>query len=446
MAFVNKKESLFLFIGDLIIFYVSVWLALAFRELSFPMVGNFVLHLEPFSIMFILWVLFFYIAGLYQKHTLIFKRNLPAILLKTQVINIVFSIMFFYFIPYFSITPKTILFIYLVISSGLIYVWRVAIFAKLVKPKKEKALLVARGQESNELLHEVNNNGRYSFSFIHSINLDEQEVDQLDKYLISELENHQASLIVVDIHHPKIESILPTLYSLIFKKVEFIDFSDAYESVFDRVPVSVMGYKWFLENISLKNKFSYDFIKRVFDVIFSFILTVISIPFYPIIMFAIWIEIRVSPFIVQERIGKDNKIIRIFKFRTMTSNDNGVWVNDRDNRITKVGRILRVTRVDELPQLLNVLKGDISIVGPRPDIIGLFDNLSNNLPYYTIRNVVKPGLSGWAQTHQEVPPQSLEETKIRLSYDLYYVKNRDLILDVKIALQTFKTLISRTGK
>jgi lipopolysaccharide/colanic/teichoic acid biosynthesis glycosyltransferase len=130
----------------------------------------------------------------------------------------------------------------------------------------------------------------------------------------------------------------------------------------------------------------------------------------------------------------------------MTSNDSGVWVGESDSRITKVGKFLRATRIDELPQLLNVIKGDMSIIGPRPDIIGLFDDLSSSLPYYTIRNVVKPGLSGWAQTNQEIPPQSLEETKIRLAYDLFYVKNRKLILDVKIVLRTLKTLVSRTGK
>jgi lipopolysaccharide/colanic/teichoic acid biosynthesis glycosyltransferase len=446
MAFVNKKESLILFMGDLLIFYISVWFALFIRNFSIPNTLNFVTHLEPFSIVFILWVLFFYIAGLYQKHTLIFKKSLPRVLLNTQIINIVSAVIFFYFIPYFSITPKTILFIYLIISSVFIYLWRIFIFTKIIKPKKEKAILVARGQESKELLHEVNNNDRYSFSFIHSINLDEYHVDSLDKYLIEELNNHQASLVVVDIHHSKIDSILPTLYSLIFKKVEFVDFSDAYESVFDRVPVSVMGHKWFIENISLKNKFSYDFIKRAFDVLISIILLMPAILIFPFIMLAVYLENKTNPFIVQERIGKDNKIIRIIKFRTMTSNDKGQWVSDGDMRVTKVGKVLRASRIDELPQLMNVLKGDMSLIGPRPDILGLFDKLSNSLPYYTIRNVVKPGLSGWAQTHQEIPPQSLEETKTRLSYDLYYVKNRDLILDIKIALQTLKTLISRTGK
>jgi len=182
------------------------------------------------------------------------------------------------------------------------------------------------------------------------------------------------------------------------------------------------------------------------DLLIALLLFAVTLVVYPFVILAIWFESKTSPFIVQERVGMDNKIIKLYKFRSMTSNDKGKWITDDDNRVTKVGKIIRSSRVDELPQLINVLKGDISLIGPRPDIKGLFDNLENELPYYTIRNVVKPGLSGWAQTHQEIPPHSLEETKIRLSYDLFYIKNRSFVLDVKIALQTLKTLISRTGK
>jgi lipopolysaccharide/colanic/teichoic acid biosynthesis glycosyltransferase len=130
------------------------------------------------------------------------------------------------------------------------------------------------------------------------------------------------------------------------------------------------------------------------------------------------------------------------------NNDRGGWPGDEGdaNRITKVGKFLRQSRLDELPQLLNVFKGDVSLIGPRPDIIGNFEMLSKEVPYYTIRNVVKPGLSGWAQTHQDIVPHSVEETKERLAYDLYYIKNRSFILDVKIGLQTIKTLLSRVGK
>jgi len=130
----------------------------------------------------------------------------------------------------------------------------------------------------------------------------------------------------------------------------------------------------------------------------------------------------------------------------MKSSDRGAWVMDNDKRITHVGSFLRKSRIDELPQLWNVLRGDISLIGPRPDIYDLGQELAHNIPYYTVRSTIKPGLSGWAQINQDVPPQSLEETKVRLAYDLYYVKNRSIVLDGQIIIKTIRTLLSRGGK
>jgi len=120
------------------------------------------------------------------------------------------------------------------------------------------------------------------------------------------------------------------------------------------------------------------------------------------------------------------------------------------NRVTRVGAVLRKLSIDEIPQVWTILKGDMSLIGPRNDIKGLGERLAAEIPYYNIRNFVKPGVTGWAQTHQHymgdnISPQSLEESKTRLSYDLYYVKNRSLLLDVEIALRTIKTLLSRFG-
>ena len=130
----------------------------------------------------------------------------------------------------------------------------------------------------------------------------------------------------------------------------------------------------------------------------------------------------------------------------MRTNDGGIWPTENDSRITRVGRFLRNSRIDELPQFWNVFKGDISLIGPRPDIYDLGVKLSSEIPYYNIRNTIKPGLSGWAQISQELPPHSLDETKLRLAYDLYYVKNRSIMLDIIIVLKTIRTLLSRTGR
>lgn len=446
MSVVNKKEAIVLFLGDLLIFIVSLWLTLFFRYLEIPSNEIWKVHLSSFSVLFLFWVSTFYISGLYKKHTLLLKNSLPKILFNTQISNIILAVLFFYFIPYFSITPKTNLFIYLVISFGLIYFWRLYLFNLITPIRVQNAILIASGKEMDELVHEVNNNKRYNFVFTHALNIDEQKTEDFSQRILKIVDKNDISIVVADLNDREVDELLPDLYNLIFKKIQFLSMHDLYESIFDRVPLSLMNHNWFIKNISTQNKFVYDFLKRVMDISIAFVLMVISLIFYPFVALAIWIESKDKPFIVQERVGKDNKIFKLYKFKSMTSNDSGKWITEGDNRVTKVGKVIRASRIDELPQLINVLRGDISLIGPRPDIIGLFEDLNKQVSYYTIRNVVKPGLSGWAQTHQETPPHSLEETKIRLSYDLYYVKNRSFILDLKIALQTLKTLISRTGK
>jgi lipopolysaccharide/colanic/teichoic acid biosynthesis glycosyltransferase len=132
----------------------------------------------------------------------------------------------------------------------------------------------------------------------------------------------------------------------------------------------------------------------------------------------------------------------------MSLDDGGEGDADRKMKITRVGRFLRASRIDELPQLWNVLRGDISLIGPRPELPNLVNLYEKEISFYNVRHLIKPGLSGWAQLYQKTPPKfatDYVETKIKLSYDLYYIKNRSFWLDIKIALKTLKTLLSRSG-
>ena len=147
--------------------------------------------------------------------------------------------------------------------------------------------------------------------------------------------------------------------------------------------------------------------------------------------------------------GQNNKVIRLLKFRTMLFNDAGEWKERGiENRVTKVGNFLRKTRLDEFPQLWNVIRGDISLIGPRPEFPNAVKHYSEELPYYNVRHLIKPGLSGWAQIYGEHPHHGVDVNKTanKLSYDLYYIKNRSFFLDIKIALQTIKTLGSIAGR
>jgi lipopolysaccharide/colanic/teichoic acid biosynthesis glycosyltransferase len=405
-------------------------------------------HLQPFSILFVIWIIVFYIAGLYEKHTVILKSRLPSIILTTQVVNSGLAIAFFYLIPFFGITPKTILFIYLVVSFIIVLFWRRYGYFYLGTKKMMNAIVIGSGDEMRELMEEVNQNPIYNIHFISSVDLEKGEGDMFWKEIISRIYAEDVSIIAIDLAHPKVEPVLPHLYNLIFSNVSFVDMHKIYEDIFDRVPLSLLKYNWFLENISTSPRAVYDTLKRLMDIFLSFFLTFFSLFLYPFVILAQKLDDGGSIFIRQERVGINNKHIHILKFRSMATDDKGEY-GKVDNNVTRVGNFLRRTRIDELPQLWNVLIGDISLIGPRPELPSLVKQYEKDIPYYNVRHIIKPGLSGWAQIYHDAHPHhgvNARETKNKLSYDLYYIKNRSFLLYLKIALRTLKTLISIAGR
>ncbi|MBL7045250.1 MAG: sugar transferase [Parcubacteria group bacterium] len=439
----RKNESLLLFLGDILFLIAALWVTLALRYFAVPNSEIFYEHLAPFVLLFVVWVLVFFIAGLYDKHTVIFKRKLPSIILNAQIANIIIAALFFFLIPYFGITPKTNLFIYLFISFIFIVFWRLSLFPILENKKRQNALLIAGGKEMLELKEEVNNNKRYNFQFISSLDLDTVDDEELKNYISERVKENNISLIVADTSNEKVSSVIPILYDLIFIKsnFKFLDFQKMYEDTFDRVPLSLVKYNWFLSNVSSLPKITHDLIKRLVDIIVSIILGILSLPFYPFVIILVKLLGDKGPvFFIQERIGRDNKSIYIFKFRSMSIYES--------EKVTKVGNILRRTRIDELPQLWNVLKGDLSLIGPRPEMPSRAAFYEKEIPHYNFRHLIQPGLSGWSLIHSTKHPRfkvEYDETREKLSYDIYYIKNRSLLLDLYIGLKTVKTLFSRTG-
>jgi len=449
MKLVNRKEPWLLLIGDIIVFIFSLWLALLIRFRAVPTGSFFAEHFFPFSILFAIWCLIFFIAGLYEKHTIIFKSHLPLRVFNTQIFNSFLAVVFFYLVPYFGITPKVILFIYIIISLALIFTWRTygqKIFGLKIK---ETAMIFGRDRELNMLLQEVNNNPRYGLEFVSVFDLDQMGAVDFRKDIMDKINPLNISVIVIDSQNEILKNNLAHFYDLLFSQIRFVEINDLYEDIFDRVPISSVGYNWFLENVSLSTSVTYDIFKRVMDMIFAFIFGLISLIVYPVICLAIKLGDGGPIFIIQERIGKNNKLIKVRKFRTMSFNDNEQTESKKNNRITQVGGFLRKSRLDELPQLWNVWTGDLSLIGPRPELPALAQIYEKEVPYYNVRHLIPPGLSGWAQLYHENHPHqgvNTEETKNKLSYDLYYIKNRSLLLDLKIALKTIKALLSQTGK
>ncbi len=453
----RSRELLVLIAGDILCFVVSLWLTLLVRYLQIPDGALLDAHIGPFLLLAAVWLFIFYIAGLYDKHTVFLKGMLFSRILNTQIVNILIAALLFVIVP-FGIAPKTNLVIYLVVSIILITLWRLKVFNYFSPKHKHKAILIADGEEAVELVDEVNNNERYNYSFIRMIDDSTAlHTPDFEKKLLALIDKEHVSMIVANPKGEHIERILPTLFDLAFLKFEltFLDFHKAYEDTFDRVPLSALHYDWFITHVSQSKSLIYDAVKRLFDIVVSCLLLFSLGLLLPFIVIAMRIEGKGPIFIAQDRIGRYNKPVKVYKLRTMTNNDAGsaTWIREdevRQNTITRVGALLRKMSIDELPQCVNILRGEMSLIGPRNDIVGLGQRLSSEIPYYNIRNFVKPGVTGWAQTHQHymgdnISPQSLEESRVRLAYDLYYVKNRSLMLDAEIALRTLKTILSRFG-
>lgn len=449
MTALKKRESLVLLLGDVLFFLVSLWLTLLIRNLEAPTQALFFTHLKPFAILFGIWILVYYIAGLYEKHTVILRSNLPNILATAQLTNSGLAVIFFYFIPYFGLTPKTILFIYLLVSFVFVLFWRMYGYFSVSRRQPNKAIIIGSGNEMKELMAEVNQNPIYNLQFVSSVDLSRADKDGFWNEIKSQVYDEDVSVIAIDLAHENVEPVLPYLYNLIFSNKNFIDTHKIYEDVFDRVPLSLLRYNWFLENISTQPRSTYDSLKRVMDIVIAIPLCIVPILAYPIVFVLMKLEDGGPIFTHQRRVGQNNKMITLLKFRTMLFNDAGEWkARGEENRVTKVGNFLRKTRIDEFPQLWNVLRGDISLIGPRPEFPEAVKHYTEELPYYNVRHLVRPGLSGWAQIYGEHPHHGVDVnlTKNKLSYDLYYIKNRSLWLDFKIAITTIRTLLSIAGR
>ena len=442
----SKKESMILLVGDIVVFIFSLWLSLALRAGAFPSSEIFFSNLAPFLILSIAWVASFFIAGLYEKQKIAQRRRLPELLLKTQLFNSLVAIIFFYFIPYFGVAPKIILFIYIILSLALSFLWRVYALSNLVSKRREKAMLIAGGNDANEVLHEINNNPRYPFEITSVIEPDAQSNIDFEKDIVEKMRAEHISIVILDSRDEKVAPILPHLYDLAFVKIQFMDFYALYEELFDRLPVSLLNYSWFLENISLAPHTLYDALKRVMDIVSSIIiLTVVAVICVPV-----WLILRLEGvkrlWSFQERVGQYGKTIRLMKFPSMLFDDGGIW-QGKENKVTKFGAFLRKIRLDEFPQAWNLLRGDVSLIGPRSEFPNAVGEYTKAISYYNLRYIIKPGLSGWAQIYGEHPHHGvdIEATKNKLSYDLFYIKNRSFVLDIIIALKTIKTILSREG-
>ncbi len=450
-SFVNSRSTLILVIGDALAYVFSLVLTLTVRYGAIPSKNLLSQHMLAFSILITLFILVNLSAGLYDKRLAILRSGSRNLFLSVQVINIVIGIVFFYFAPVI-IAPKANLLIYFIISTILLYIWRVIMFPVVSHARKQPAVLVGSGNDVRDLFDEVNRSARYGLTFIDHVE-PLGSVEETVRRVGEAVKHKKAQIIVADLYNPTVESAIPFLYSLIFSGVQVIDAERLYESIFDRVPLSIVGERWLIENSNtvLGSRVVYDSLKRLIDIVISAIGAIVTLVFYPLVYLAVKLDDGGPLFTNQERIGKNGKRVKIIKFRSMSGEDHGKYEKDGSTRleVTRVGKFIRKTRIDEFPQFWNVFRGDLSMVGPRPELPPLVTVYEKEIPYYSARHLVKPGVIGWALIYHEAHPHhaiDTAETSNKLSYDLYYIKNRSFGLDLKIVFRTMQVLLKRVGR
>lgn len=444
MATAFRPRTLVLFVGDIFFFTLALWLSLYLRAFELPGRELFAAHLLPFSLLFVAWVAVFFIAGLYENRSLILaRRALSTTLLIAQTFNLALAALFFFFVPLFGIAPKTLLFIYLAVSFLLVLVWRAGLFPLLRKP--EPAVTVGEGAEMDELVEAIRRAHRAPVVIAEVVSAAHGDLSQA---IVEAMERHHARVVIADLNDQRVLKAFSHAYTLLSVGVRFFDAATLYEDAFGRIPLSVIDDRWIVRNISGSAHALYDPIKRLMDIVVAAVGGVLSLIFYPFLALAIKLQDGGPIFYSQVRTGQHNAPIVMRKFRSMSGADSGSEVLKSRHTVTAVGAVMRKSRLDELPQLWNVLRGDLSLIGPRPEFPALVAEYAKGIPFYNVRHLVKPGLSGWAQLYHDNHPHhgtDLEATREKLSYDLYYLKHRSLALDVTIALKTIKKLLTRSG-
>lgn len=439
-----KLKKTILLITDLIILYVSLAVALTIRYGRFNL-ETFQNHLFSFTIIYLLWIIVFYIHDLYDLAAAKNDAAFYSALMRSILINAGLAIAFFYFIPQISqvgITPRTNLFITIAIFVILFTLWR-NLFNKLAGFKGLNVAIIGTNPQAIELAQEIENNPQLGYRLKLFLK-QENEFKNLKNILI-------AQKIDLAIITPEVYSsldVIQNLFECLRHKIDFVNLPAFYEQFAKKIPISAINQIWFLENISQNNKGFYEFGKRIFDFISGLLLLIITLPLWVIIAVIIKLEPSGPVFYTQTRIGQNGKAFKLKKFRTMKKDaekDGPKMAQKNDPRVTKFGRFLRKTRLDELPQLWNIIKGEMSFVGPRAERPEFMEDLKKTIPFYKERYLIKPGLSGWAQIKYGYS-SSIGENFEKVQYDLYYVKNRSFLFDLGIILRTINIILRGGGQ
>ena len=439
--------------GDLFVFQIALLLALFFRYGTLEP-SLLLRHVPSFFFLSLLWCTTFYINHLYslepQAALQLLRRYVEA-----MMVNVALAIALFYLLP-LGIEPRTNLFLHFLISLLLGYGWRLIAYRWLVEHQKPLPFAYVGPSEHVSRATELMRTNRFGYT--------------LDIAVLSTTSEHPTPTIPLSsikdleraLRERQVRGIL--LYSkfstdriardvvrmAIFLRLPILDVTDLEEGSAGRIPLSSLDDAWLLFHLKEADKTLYERVKRGLDLLYVIpfaLLTLLLIPFLALINI---VANKGHLFYSQERIGARGKAFRLWKFRTMRmdAETHGAQFSggtDTDRRITRLGRWMRKTRLDELPQVWNVLRDELSFIGPRPERPEFVEPLLAREPLYALRHLTKPGLTGWAQVQYLKPNQTNEDNLVKLQYDLYYLKHRSFFLDALILLKTVGIVVRREG-
>ncbi len=432
----NFRKILLLF-GDVSLLYFCLFLTVFFGFFKEFDQKLFLEHLFPFSVLYFFWLIVFYIFGLYDLNLVKTKLLFYPRLLSATSVNIAMGMIFFYLIPWFGITPKTNLVLNILIFTALIFIWRKLFYSLFSSYFLIRVAIIGNNSSVQKLSEEINARPYLGYKLA--------GIWHTEDNFLSKIEKEKIDTLIIAENLGTNPKLLQNLYQCLPFQINFINSAEAYETITHKVPLSLISQTWFLENLKEGEKEFYNKIKRGLDIILSLFIFILSLPLWPFIGLAIKIEDKGPIFYRQERIGKNRNSFSLFKFRSMKKDaekNGAVWAEKQDPRVTKVGKFLRKTHFDELPQMLNILRGEISLVGPRPERPEFVEKLEKEIPHYHIRHLIKPGFTGWAQLKFRYG-RSVMDSKEKFQYDLYYLKNRSLLLDLGILLRTFQLFFKK---
>jgi len=421
-----------IFVVDLIVAFGALSLTLFLRYGGNDFYSQITAHFIPFSIIILLFLLSFYIFNLYSFR---FNKNITEFInsfTKSLAVSFALSVLVFYvFGDFFKLTPKTNLVLFTAIFGISDFYLRILIkryFAK--KGINRKIIIISEGE--NGLIAELKQNQNIGYEII-------QETSCFD---LSEIINLDPDLVVID---SITEKEFDKIYTLIKKGVFVYTINNFYTEIFQKVPTEKIEKEEVVDYLS-RNRTIFNFTKRALDVILSLALILIFSPLFVIIPILIKITSRGPVLFKHKRISLNDTEFTIYKFRSMyidAEKKGAMWTenNKNDSRITPIGRFMRQTHIDEIPQVVNILRGDISFVGPRPERPEFVSELKRDILYYDLRHSVKAGLTGWAQVNYKYG-SSVDDAKEKLKYDFYYIKNRNIFFDILIVLKTIAKIFT----